>query len=158
MGYVVSAYGDKVYRYNGYTGSPRGVYIEGGGLDHPWGLIFDKYTNDTYVTSEYKDHVFRYKQPLYQRWNPRHWCVQPGDPDHQPPGYGYLQRVGRGNHPQCTAAQARRQRVEGPLRQGLDQHPRELRQRPRLHCGLPVRHRAVLRQGDCPLQQDHWRV
>merc|ERR1711970_426600 len=63
--YVVSAYGDKVYRYNGYTGSPRGVYIEGGGLDHPWGLIFDKYTNDTYVTSEYKDHVFRYKQPTW---------------------------------------------------------------------------------------------
>jgi len=63
--YVVSAYGDKVYRYNGYTGSPRGVYIEGGGLDHPWGLIFDKFTNDTYVTSEYKDHVFRYKQPVW---------------------------------------------------------------------------------------------
>lgn len=63
--YVVSAYGDKIYRYNGYTGSPRGVYIEGGGLDHPWGLIFDKYTNDTYVTSEYKDHVFRYKQPTW---------------------------------------------------------------------------------------------
>jgi len=63
--YVVSAYGDKVYRYNGYTGSPRGVYIEGGGLDHPWGLIFDKTTNDTYVTSEYKDHVFRYKQPTW---------------------------------------------------------------------------------------------
>jgi len=63
--YVVSAYGDKVYRYNGYTGSPRGVYIEGGGLDHPWGLIFDKLTNDTYVTSEYKDHVFRYKQPTW---------------------------------------------------------------------------------------------
>jgi len=63
--YVVSAYGDKVYRYNGYTGSPRGVYAEGGGLDHPWGLIFDKFTNDTYVTSEYKDHVFRYKQPIW---------------------------------------------------------------------------------------------
>jgi hypothetical protein len=63
--YVVSAYNDKVYRYNGYTGSPRGVYIEGGGLDHPWGLLFDKYTNDTYVTSEYKDHVFRYKQPTW---------------------------------------------------------------------------------------------
>merc|ERR1712072_723557 len=63
--YVVSAYGDKIYRYNGYTGSPRGVYIEGGGLDHPWGLIFDKNTNDTYVTSEYKDHVFRYKQPTW---------------------------------------------------------------------------------------------
>jgi len=63
--YVVSAYGDKVYRYNGYTGSPRGVYIEGGGLDHPWGLIFNKYSNDTYVTSEYKDHVFRYKQPTW---------------------------------------------------------------------------------------------
>jgi hypothetical protein len=63
--YVVSAYGDKVYRYNGYTGSPRGVYLEGGGLDHPWGLMFDKYTNDTYVTSEYKDHVFRYKQPTW---------------------------------------------------------------------------------------------
>merc|ERR1712054_522092 len=63
--YVASAYGDKIYRYNGYTGSPRGVYIEGGGLDHPWGLIFDKYTNDTYVTSEYKDHVFRYKQPTW---------------------------------------------------------------------------------------------
>jgi len=63
--YVVSAYGDKVYRYNGYTGSPRGVYLEGGGLDHPWGLIFDKFTNDTYVTSEYKDHVFRYKQPTW---------------------------------------------------------------------------------------------
>jgi len=63
--YVVSAYGDKVYRYNGYTGSPRGVYLEGGGLDHPWGLIFDKFSNDTYVTSEYKDHVFRYKQPTW---------------------------------------------------------------------------------------------
>jgi len=63
--YVVSAYGDKVYRYNGYTGSPRGVYIEGGGLDHPWGLIFDHGTNDTYVTSEYKDHVFRYKEPTW---------------------------------------------------------------------------------------------
>jgi hypothetical protein len=63
--YVVSAYGDKIYRYNGYTGSPRGVYLEGGGLDHPWGLIFDKYTNDTYVTSEYKDHIFRYKQPTW---------------------------------------------------------------------------------------------
>merc|ERR1711975_3671 len=63
--YVVSAYGDKVYRYNGYTGSPRGIYIEGGGLDHPWGIIFDKYTNDTYVTSEYKDHVFRYKNPTW---------------------------------------------------------------------------------------------
>jgi len=63
--YVVSAYNDKVYRYNGYTGSPRGIYIEGGGLDHPWGLIFDKTTNDTYVTSEYKDHVFRYKQPTW---------------------------------------------------------------------------------------------
>merc|ERR1711904_334867 len=63
--YVVSAYGDKIYRYNGYTGSPRGVYLEGGGLDHPWGLIFDKFTNDTYVTSEYKDHVFRYKQPTW---------------------------------------------------------------------------------------------
>merc|ERR1719253_177024 len=63
--YVVSAYGDKVYRYNGYTGSPRGVFIEGGGLDHPWGLIFDKFTNDTYVTSEYKDHIFRYKQPTW---------------------------------------------------------------------------------------------
>merc|ERR1712178_393491 len=63
--YVASAYGDKIYRYNGYTGSPRGVYLEGGGLDHPWGLIFDKYTNDTYVTSEYKDHVFRYKQPTW---------------------------------------------------------------------------------------------
>merc|ERR1712054_706486 len=63
--YVVSAYGDKVYRYNGHTGSPRGIYIEGGGLDHPWGIIFDKYTNDTYVTSEYKDHVFRYKQPTW---------------------------------------------------------------------------------------------
>jgi len=63
--YVVSAYNDKVYRYNGYTGSPRGIYIEGGGLDHPWGLIFDKYTNDTYVSSEYKDHVFRYKQPTW---------------------------------------------------------------------------------------------
>jgi hypothetical protein len=63
--YVASAYGDKIYRYNGYTGSPRGVYIEGGGLDHPWGLIFDKFTNDTYVTSEYKDHIFRYKQPTW---------------------------------------------------------------------------------------------
>merc|ERR1719247_721856 len=63
--YVVSAYGDKVYRYNGYTGSPRGVYLEGGGLDHPWGLIFDHGTNDTYVTSEYKDHVFRYKEPTW---------------------------------------------------------------------------------------------
>jgi hypothetical protein len=63
--YVVSAYGDKIYRYNGYTGSTRGVYLEGGGLDHPWGIIFDKYTNDTYVTSEYKDHVFRYKQPTW---------------------------------------------------------------------------------------------
>merc|ERR1719240_1059258 len=63
--YVVSAYSDKIYRYNGYTGSPRGVYLEGGGLDHPWGLIFDKFTNDTYVTSEYKDHVFRYKQPTW---------------------------------------------------------------------------------------------
>jgi len=63
--YVVNAYGDKIYRYNGYTGSPRGVYLEGGGLDHPWGLIFDKYTNDTYVTSEYKDHIFRYKQPTW---------------------------------------------------------------------------------------------
>jgi len=63
--FVVSAYGDKVYRYNGYSGSPRGVYLEGGGLDHPWGLIFDKYTNDTYVTSEYKDHIFRYKQPTW---------------------------------------------------------------------------------------------
>jgi hypothetical protein len=63
--YVVSAYGDKVYRYNGYTGSPRGIYLEGGGLDHPWGIIFDKNTNDTYVTSEYKDHVFRYKQPTW---------------------------------------------------------------------------------------------
>jgi len=63
--YVISAYGDKVYRYNGYTGSPRGVYNEGGGLDHPWGIIFDKKTNDTYVTSEYKDHVFRYKQPTW---------------------------------------------------------------------------------------------
>ena len=48
--FVVSAYGDKIYRYNGYTGSPRGVYLEGGGLDHPWGLIFDKGSNDTYVT------------------------------------------------------------------------------------------------------------
>merc|ERR1711975_12498 len=55
----------KIYRYNGYTGSPRGVYIEGGGLDHPWGLIFDKFTNDTYVTSEYKDHILRYKQPTW---------------------------------------------------------------------------------------------
>jgi len=63
--YVVSAYSDKIYRYNGYTGSPRGVYLEGGGLDHPWGIIFDKYTNDTYITSEYKDHVFRYKQPTW---------------------------------------------------------------------------------------------
>jgi len=63
--FVVSAYGDKIYRYNGYTGSPRGVYLEGGGLDHPWGLIFDKGSNDTYVTSEYKDHVFRYKQPTW---------------------------------------------------------------------------------------------
>lgn len=63
--YVVSAYGDKVYRYNGYTGSPRGIYLEGGGLDHPWGIVFDKNTNDTYVTSEYKDHVFRYKQPTW---------------------------------------------------------------------------------------------
>merc|ERR1711988_1058662 len=63
--YVVSAYSDKIYRYNGYTGSPRGVYLEGGGLDHPWGIIFDKFTNDTYVTSEYKDHVFRYKQPTW---------------------------------------------------------------------------------------------
>merc|ERR1711959_135330 len=63
--YVASERTNSVLVYDGYTGSPRGVYIEGGGLDHPWGLIFDKYTNDTYVTSEYKDHVFRYKQPTW---------------------------------------------------------------------------------------------
>jgi hypothetical protein len=62
---AVSAYDDVVYRYNGYTGSPRGVYAQGGGLDHPFGIIFDKNTNDTYVTSEHKDHVFRYKQPSW---------------------------------------------------------------------------------------------
>lgn len=63
--YAVSAYDDKVYRYNAYTGSPRGVYAEGGGLDHPWGIAFDRTTNDTYVSSEYKDHIFRYKQPAW---------------------------------------------------------------------------------------------
>jgi len=59
--YVASAYNDKVYRYNARTDSPRGVYAEGGGLDHPFSVMFDKHTNDTYISSEYKDHVYRFK-------------------------------------------------------------------------------------------------
>jgi len=64
--FVASAHGNAVLRYNGQTGSPRGTFVHD--ILSPWGIAFDRYSNDTYVSSERKDHVYRYKQPLQGLW------------------------------------------------------------------------------------------
>jgi len=64
--YVVSAMYDRVYRYNGKTGSPRGIYIDNDStqqIDMPWGIIFDKTDNGTFLSSQDTGHVYRYEQP-----------------------------------------------------------------------------------------------
>jgi len=68
--FVTSAMYDRVYRYNGYTGSPRGVFIDGGPnrLDLPWAVLFDL-NNNTFVSSQDRGQVYLYQQPVTGLYN-----------------------------------------------------------------------------------------
>jgi len=64
--YVTSALYDRVYRFNGMTGSPRGIYIDDGNvnqLDVPSAIIFDKDSNKAFVASQDTGHINLYKPP-----------------------------------------------------------------------------------------------
>jgi len=54
-----------VYRFNARTGSARGQYLVGGEqcLRNPWGIVFDHFTNTTFITSEDTGNVCAYRQP-----------------------------------------------------------------------------------------------
>ena len=59
--YVASAFNDAVYVYNANTGSPKGMYIgPGSGLKTPWGLVFDRNTNQTFVSSSHTNLIHLY--------------------------------------------------------------------------------------------------
>ena len=63
--FVASHFSSAVFRFAS-TGSPRGVYISD--VQYPWGITFDKLTNDSYVTSAENDHVYRYLEPNQGLW------------------------------------------------------------------------------------------
>ena len=43
-----------------------GVFVKE--LQRPWGVAFDKLSNDTYITTEEEEHVYRYKPPNQGLW------------------------------------------------------------------------------------------
>jgi DNA-binding beta-propeller fold protein YncE len=62
--YVVSARDGAVYRFNGYTGSPKGVFA-GTGLSMPWNIMFERSTNLSYISNEGSHEIVRYKPPVH---------------------------------------------------------------------------------------------
>jgi len=61
--YVVSARDAKVYRFNGKTGSPKGIFADVAPYHMPFKLLFDPRTNDAYVSSEMSHKIIRYNPP-----------------------------------------------------------------------------------------------
>jgi hypothetical protein len=66
--YVVSALDQAVYRFNGLTGSLKGVHSSGtlshsGVLKSPWSIKFHTATNDSYISSGQTHSIVRFNQP-----------------------------------------------------------------------------------------------
>jgi len=62
--YVVSAREARVYRFNGVTGAPKGVYADMVGFKTPQKIMFEQGTNYSYISSELSHQIVRYKPPV----------------------------------------------------------------------------------------------
>jgi hypothetical protein len=54
-----------IHRYNGWTGSSKGTYAVDSKLSYPWDLLFEKHTNNTYVSDEREGQLMRFNQPSH---------------------------------------------------------------------------------------------
>jgi len=61
--YVTSSLNAKVYRFNGETGSQRGLLASTPLLQDVWSLVFDPFTNSSFVASQKHHHVLKIAPP-----------------------------------------------------------------------------------------------
>ena len=61
--YVCDSRQGHILRFNGMTGSPRGIYGVHSRLLYPWGIMFEKQTNHSFISDERGGHLVRFKPP-----------------------------------------------------------------------------------------------
>jgi hypothetical protein len=62
--YVCSSYAGAVFRFNGVTGSPRGVLGQSHLLQHAWAIVFDAQTNHSLVASQRAHRIVQLDPPV----------------------------------------------------------------------------------------------
>lgn len=61
--YVCSSHDATIYRFNGTTGSPKGVLAHSPFLQHAWAIVFDYWSNRSLVTSQVHHHIVQIDAP-----------------------------------------------------------------------------------------------